>query len=179
MPVHNSVLYSEQRQPVQNASLRMTGAQVKEFALCSLEILKPLMDMESRKSLPSWRSWQVMHVIVQLIDKKSMGVKDVELLDRAIRAHAILYKDAWPSRLRPKLHFLAHIPLEILLCGPARHYWCFAFERKNMDVKRAIEASNYKDASGSAMETLSFRQAFAIKFAKKGSMLDEEDYPAI
>ena len=48
-----------------------------------------------------------------------------------------------------------------------------------MDVKRAIEASTYKDASGSAMETLSFRQAFAIKFAKKGTMLDEEDYPAI
>ena len=116
-----------------------------------------------------------MHVIVQLIDKKSMGVKDMELLDMAIRAHAMLYKDAWPSRLRPKLHFLAHIPLEILLCGPARHYWCFAFERKNMDVKRAIEASNYKDASGSAMETLSFRQAFAIKFANKNdTMLDEE-----
>jgi len=51
-----------------------------------------------------------------------------------------------------------------------------------MDVKRAVEASNYKDASGSAMETLSFRQAFAIKFAKKknDTMLDEEDsYPAI
>ena len=176
MPVHNSVVKStEQRQPVQNASLRMTGAQVKEFALCSLEILKPL--MESRKSLPSWTSWQVMHVIVQLIDKKSMGVKDVEQLDMAIRAHAFLYKVAWPSRLRPKLHFLAHIPLEVLLCGPARHYWCFAFERKNMDVKRAVEASNFKDPSGSAMETLSFRQAFAIKFAKKDTMLDEEDYP--
>jgi hypothetical protein len=56
--------------------------------------------------------------------------------------------------------------------------WCFAFERKNMDVKRAVEASNYKDASGSAMATLSFRQAFAIKFAKNNIMLDEEDsYP--
>ena len=135
--------------------------------------------MQGHTLLPSWRSWQIMHVIVQLIDKKSMGVKDVEQLDMAIRAHAFLYKVAWPSRLRPKLHFLAHFPLEVLLCGPARHYWCFAFERKNMDVKRAVEASNYKDASGSAMETLSFRQAFAIKFAKKDTMLDEEDYPAI
>ena len=175
------MLNSEQRQPVQGVSLRMNGAQVKEFALCSLEILRPL--MERRKSLPSWKSWQIMHVIVQLIDKKSMGVKDVEQLDMAIRAHAFLYKVAWPSRLRPKLHFLAHFPLEVLLCGPARHYWCFAFERKNMlDVKRAVEASNYKDASGSAIETLSFKQAFAIKFAKKknDTMLDEEDsYPAI
>ena len=117
-----------------------------------------------------------------MIDKKSMRVKDVEHLDMAIRAHAMLYKAAWPSRLRPKLHFLAHIPLEVLLCGPARHYWCFAFERKNMDVKRAVEASNYQDASGSAMETLSVRQGFAIKFAKKknDTMLDEEDSsPAI
>ena len=79
VPVHQSVLKStEQRQPEKNASLRMTGAQVKEFALCSLEILRPL--MERRKSLPSWKSWQIMHVIVQLIDKKSMGVKDVEQL---------------------------------------------------------------------------------------------------
>ena len=125
----------------------MKGAQVKEFALCSLEILGPL--MQRHTSLPSWRSWKVMHAIVQLIDQKSMGLKDN--LDKAIHAHAILYKAAWPSRLRPKLHFLAHFPLEVLLCGPARHYWCFAFERKNMDVKRAVEASNYKDAWPSSL----------------------------
>ena len=89
------MLNSEQRQPEKNASLRMTGAQVKEFALCSLEILEPL--MQGHTLLPSWRSWKVMHVIVQLIDKKSMGVKDVEHLDMAIRAHAMLYTAAWPS----------------------------------------------------------------------------------
>ena len=136
---------TEQRQLENNASLRMTGAQVKEFALCSREILKPL--MQGHTSLPSWRSWKVMHAIVQLIDKKSRVVKDMETLNMTIRAHAMLYKAAWPSRLRPKLYFLAHFPLEVPLCGPARHYWCFAFERKNMDVKRAVEASNYKDAS--------------------------------
>ena len=97
---------TEQRQPENNASLRMTGAQVKEFALCSREILKPL--MQGHTSLTSWRSWKVMHAIVQLIDQKSMGLKDN--LDKAIHAHAILYKAAWPSRLRPKLHFLAHFP---------------------------------------------------------------------
>ena len=93
-----------------------------------------------------------------------MGVKDVEKLDMAIPVHAKLYKEAWSSRLRPKLHFLGRFPLEVLLSGPADHYWCLTFERKNMDVKRAVEASNYKDASGSTTETLSFRQAFAIKF---------------
>ena len=127
---------TEHRQPENNASLRMKGAQVKEFALCSLEILKPL--MQGHTSLPSCESWLVMHTIVQLIDKKSMGVNDVEHLDMTIRAHAMLYKAAWPSRLRPKLHFLAHFPLEVLLCGPARHYWCFAFERKNMWTSNAL-----------------------------------------
>ena len=86
---------TEQRQPENNASLRMTGAQVKEFALCSREILKPL--MQGHTSLPSWRSWKLMHAIVQFIDKKSMGVKNVETLDMAIRAHAMLYTAAWPS----------------------------------------------------------------------------------
>ena len=56
--VHNSVLNSEQRQPEKGASLRMTGAQVKEFALCSLDILEPL--MQGHTSLPSWKSWLVM-----------------------------------------------------------------------------------------------------------------------
>jgi hypothetical protein len=169
-PVHKSVTAGiEHRRPENNASLRMTGAQVKQFALCSREILNPL--MQDHTSLPSWRSWLVMHAIVQLIDHKSMGVKDVENLDKAIRAHAMLYKAAWPSRLRPKLHFLTHFPLEVLLCGLARHYWCFAFERKNMVITRAVEASNYKDASGSTMETLSFRQAFALKFANNNTML--------
>jgi len=47
--------------------------------------------------------------------------------------------------------------------------------------KRAVEASNYKDTSGSAMEILSFRQAFAIKFSKTtNDMLDAEDsYPDV
>jgi len=48
--VHNSVLNSEQRQPEKGASLRMTGAQVKEFALCSLDILEPLMQRRARRS---------------------------------------------------------------------------------------------------------------------------------
>ena len=52
---------------------------------------------------------KVMHVIVQLIDKKSMGVKDVEQLDMAIRAHAMLYKVAWPSSCVPSCDFLAHL----------------------------------------------------------------------
>ena len=56
--VHNSVLNSEQRQPEKGASLRTTGAQVKEFALCSLDILEPL--MQGHTSLPSWKSWLVM-----------------------------------------------------------------------------------------------------------------------
>jgi len=56
--VHNSVLNSEKRQPEKGASLRMTGAQVKEFALCSLDILEPL--MQGHTSLPSWKSWLVM-----------------------------------------------------------------------------------------------------------------------
>jgi len=56
--VHNLVLNSEQRQPEKGASLRMTGAQVKEFALCSLDILEPL--MQGHTSLPSWKSWLVM-----------------------------------------------------------------------------------------------------------------------
>jgi len=50
--------------------------------------------MQGHTLLPSWRSWQIMHVIVQLIDKKSMGVKDVEQLDMAVRGHAMLYKVA-------------------------------------------------------------------------------------
>ena len=56
--VHNSVLNSELRQPDKGASLRMTGAQVKEFALCSLDILEPL--MQGHTSLPSLKSWLVM-----------------------------------------------------------------------------------------------------------------------
>ena len=56
--VHNSVLNSEQRQPEKGASLRMTGAQVKEFALCSLDILEPR--MQGHTALPSWKSWLVM-----------------------------------------------------------------------------------------------------------------------
>ena len=59
VPVHNAVVKStEQRQPEKGASLRMTGAQVKEFALCSLDILEPL--MQGHTSLPSWKSWLVM-----------------------------------------------------------------------------------------------------------------------
>ena len=42
-------------------------------------------------------------------------------------------------------------------------YWCFLYEAKNQEVKRAVECSNYKNPAATAMDVLAKQHARRLR----------------
>ena len=64
--------------------------------------------------------------------------------------------------MRPKHHFLTHTAVDIINFGPPRFFWCFGYEAKNQEVKRAAASSNFKDVIKSASKILALQSAKSI-----------------
>jgi hypothetical protein len=45
---------------------------------------------------------------------------------------------------KPKHHYVAHAPLDILKLGPMRGFWCWSFEGFHQIMKRIAADSNFK-----------------------------------
>lgn len=45
--------------------------------------------------------------------------------------------------MKPKHHFVQHIPLDALMHGPPRGYWCFSFEGMHQVMKRYARGSSF------------------------------------
>ena len=59
----------------------------------------------------------------------------------------------------------------MFFCFAARQYWCFGYEAKNQEIKRAAEASNYKSVLKSSANTLAIRAARSLKKRKRGDVV--------
>lgn len=64
------------------------------------------------------------------------------------------------GNLTPKMHFMTHYPRIIRLCGPLKHHWCFAMERKHQEIKRYTNVNkNRKNLCFSAAKKMSIQEA--------------------
>jgi hypothetical protein len=53
--------------------------------------------------------------------------------------------------MKPKHHFAQHVPVDISNFGPARGYWCFAFESMHQMIKGFARGSTYVNVGGRVM----------------------------
>ena len=67
--------------------------------------------------------------IARYLWKRSFTATDLVELDKAIWLHdtVLLNTLALHHLWKPKNHYMAHIPLDILHWGPPRNYWCIPF----------------------------------------------------
>ena len=79
----------------------------------------------------------------------------------------------YKERFRPKNHFATHYAADILRFGPPRRYWCFGYEAKNQEVKRAAASSNFKDVCCTAANILTYQAAQSLRKRKRGVVLLE------
>ena len=168
-PIHESVRSGATGGvPSHGCHLRYTGSQTMHFTLASLELLQPLV---TTTSCPAWASWQALVEVVQRYTAREFTYESVRELDKAISTHLRLYQRVpqYSGRLRPKHHFLTHTAMDILNFGPPRQFWCFGYEAKNQAVKRAANASNFRDVVKSAAKTLAMQAAKSILDRNSGS----------
>ena len=147
--------------PVRGAGLRLTGSQTMHFTLHSIDLLAPLVKTVAS---PAWASWKALVQVVKLYTASSFTLESVAALDAAIADHLRLYQlvPEYSGRLRPKHHFLTHSASDILNFGPPRNFWCFGYEAKNQEVKRAAASSNFKNVLKSAAITLAMQAAKSL-----------------
>ena len=57
-------------------------------------------------------------------------------LSQLITTHHTLFREHYPkAAITPKMHYLIHLPLQLLKFGPLRHHWCMRFEAKHAFFK--------------------------------------------
>ena len=148
--------------PSADAKLRYTGSQTMHFALNSRALLEPL--LHENVSHPAWIAWLALVDVVEQYVADSFTMASITALDRAISKYIRLYQKVpqFKNRLRPKHHFLTHTARDIINFGPPRQYWCFGYEAKNQQMKRAAAASNYKDVIKTAAKTVAVQSAKSL-----------------
>ena len=67
---------------------------------------------------------------------------------------------------KPKHHYVAHAPLDILKLGPMRGFWCWSFEGFHQVMRRIAADSNFK---GNVCKRLLevWRFQFGLRYFKK------------
>jgi len=57
-------------------------------------------------------------------------------LSQLITTHHTLFREHYPkAAVTPKMHYLIHLPLQLMKFGPLRHHWCMRFEAKHAFFK--------------------------------------------
>ena len=92
--------------------------------------------------------------IARYLWKRSFTATDLVELDKAIWLHdtVLLNTLALHHLWKPKNHYMAHIPLDILHWGPPRNYWCIPFEHENQMIKNGASHGNFVDPVRNAAE---------------------------
>jgi hypothetical protein len=119
--------------------LKFTAGQVITFMTHAPALLQP----HVYASDPVWIMFSLHCTIVMMTMKYAWTTQDVLTYDLAIYQWATLYVALFPGYDRPKLHFVFHLPLNVLLHGPPRLWMALKYEMKHSRLKRIAMASNW------------------------------------
>ncbi|XP_066592936.1 uncharacterized protein [Prorops nasuta] len=84
-----------------------------------------------------WKLYLILRQIVGILLSPRFVESDVYQVKYLIRKHNEMYIKLF-GRLKPKMHFMVHIPNIMRDFGPLVNFWCMPFERKNKQLKNTI-----------------------------------------
>lgn len=82
--------------------------------------------------LPFWKNWLRLLSNVNLCTSTYCSRQTASLLRVIIAKYLYEFQRLYPhASFIPKMHYLVHLPDQMLEYGPLRHLWCMRFEGKN------------------------------------------------
>ena len=152
--------------PSGKGHLRFTAGQMMQFALHSVEMLRPLVAAQSAESHPIWKAWIAHTQYFQAAMKTSFTTHEVHQLDKLISKSQSLFLaiPEYSALWKPKCHFAQHIAPDIFMFGPPRCVWCMRFEAKNYEHKKAAKLGNWLDIPRQIANFWVRRTAFLLKY---------------
>jgi len=94
---------------------------------------------------PYWTNWLRLLRIVILCTSTYSSVETADLLQVIIAEYLHEFQRLYPqASFTPKMHYLIHLPDQMIRYGPLRHLWCMRFEGKNgfFKAKKWINFTN-------------------------------------
>lgn len=91
-----------------------------------------------RLCMPHVASFRALGALQRSIRGAKEGECSAGDLELAIARHAAAFQGAYGLRVKPKNHYLMHLPLQVARDGVL--FDCFVGERKHIELKKAAEA---------------------------------------
>ena len=132
--------------------------------------LVAILNGSSDRATP-WLSWLQLVKVTVLTLKYSYTMAEVRQLDESIVEHQRIFTSINEYELlyKPKHHFTTHLPHDIVMYGPLRHFWCFRFEAMNQVIKLIAQGSNYMNLNKRIADYWCFKSAADYKSGKLSS----------
>jgi hypothetical protein len=134
----------------------MKSAQMWTFATYLPLLISNLIPQQSQQ----WKSFILLHKISQIITCPFINADLVIHLTDLIAEHHKLFCALYPGSITPKLHFLIHLPQQIIDFGPSRNHWCFRMEA--MHQKAKIRQYNFRNICLSVSRHMSLVQSATL-----------------
>jgi len=137
--------------------LYSTSGSTLLLALCIIPVLWPLVDHTD----PVWECMVMFCKITCMLLKHSFTYDEVVALQDLIEEHRQKFLETHGKHnFTPKLHYLFHIPANILQFGPPRNYWCMRFEAKHRFFKRLVRSMHWLSFEMALCERHCMAQAY-------------------
>ena len=129
--------------------LKQTAEQARIFLKYLLFILRDYVPNDN----PYYRLVLQITSIVQICFSPVISTETIEELQNAIEAHLRLIKELFPDvNITPKMHYMLHIPRQIMNLGPLVRHCCTRFEARHKYFKESAREQNFKNISLSLAE---------------------------
>ena len=93
--------------------------------------------------------------IVQMCFSPVISAETIEELKNVIETRLILFKELFPDvNITPKMHYMLHIPQQIVYLGPLVRHCCLRFEARHRYFKDLAPLQNFKNICLSLAEHL-------------------------
>ncbi|XP_028418541.1 uncharacterized protein LOC114543958 [Dendronephthya gigantea] len=126
----------------------VTEAKLKQSASqmwCLFRFLPIMIGDKVDEQLENWHCLLKLWNIVQICTSPGITKADAAYLKVMINDHHKMFKNLYPNAsIIPKMHYLIHIPDEIVRFGPPRNIWTMRFEAKHSFLKSSI-TKNFKN----------------------------------
>ena len=107
-----------------------------------------------------WEIYSILREIDSLVSSPRILKSEINVLENLIMRHNDLYVQYF-GYLKPKMHFLIHIPTVINDNGPLVHFWSMANERKNKELQNiATATSSHRDLSQTIAIRIQLQQCY-------------------
>ena len=107
-----------------------------------------------------WNLLLLLREVVNWACKPFYDNSDVVFMDDCIVEYFNLRNECFPGSLKPKHHYVFHIPMLTLLCGPLIKLWTLRFESKHSYFKSCLRSlKNYINITKTLAESHQLLQA--------------------